>query len=92
MASSVRRTRNAFLANNEPFCFLCGAGPLRARALYMHPLVPLTKEGTMSVDNLKPACATCHASVGELTGREYYDKRLAEVKLELDNIRHAFKA
>ena len=46
----------------------------------------------MSVDNLKPACATCHASVGELTGREYYDKRLAEVKLELDNIRHAFKA
>ena len=89
MTSAIRRARNEFLANNDPFCFLCGAGPLRSRALNMHLLVPATNGGTATRGNVKPACTKCHESIGGLTMREYYDKRMAEMKLELDNIRRA---
>jgi hypothetical protein len=81
MTSAIRRVRNEFLANCDPFCFLCGAGPLRSRALHMH---------LVAQDNVKPACTKCHENIGKLTMREYYNKRTVEMQTELDNIRRVF--
>ena len=90
MTSTARRIRNEFLADNDPFCFLCGSGPLRSRALHMHLVIPTKHGGTPVKSNVKPACTKCHESIGELTMQEYHNKRMAELTLELDNIRRAF--
>ena len=89
MTSRVRKLRNDIIATKERFCFLCGEGPLQRRALYLHWLVPLTKGGTDTPANIEPACGACHANIGELTMKEYYSKRMAEMKVELDNIKRA---
>lgn len=66
----------AILAEANGHCAYCG----KEASLTLDHVIPLSKGGKHSKDNVVPACAHCNSSKGNKTLEEWNRKRLTQVK------------
>lgn len=64
--------RQTIMGRDEATCYICGKGPLDNSEIHLDHVIPVSKGGSHTPDNLKVACASCN--------HKKHDKSLAEVR------------
>lgn len=71
--------RQSIIERDNATCYICGIGPLTDSEIHLDHIIPLSKSGSHTPDNIKVSCASCNLKKNDRSLTEVHE-RIAQGK------------